>query len=122
MPEKLMPFSQIISRMRNQNTGVPYAPPTFAFVLGDTGYLVTIRPDMHPWATVFTGGNEFSFNISTAQWSETGRPPFARDIGNLIQAEVRRRTSEASFGDCERDLHGSDQTPRRGREPSTKQP
>ena len=94
MPESLVPFAQLVSRLRDEGRGMPYAPPTFAFVLGDSGYLITMTPDAKPWATVYVGGSDYAFNVDTGQWGDAGRPPFASDIGSLIQSEVRRRSQK----------------------------
>lgn len=94
LPQNLLPFAQLITRMHDEGTGIPYAVPTFAFVLGDSGYLITTTPQSRPWATVYVGGSDYAFDVETGQWAETGRPPFASDIGSLIQSEIRRRSQK----------------------------
>lgn len=91
LPEALLPFSQTISLMSEQARGIPYLPPAFAFVLGDSGYISTIEVNAYPWTTVYIGRNVYSFNVQDRRWGEGGIPPFAVDIGNLIQAETSRR-------------------------------
>lgn len=93
IPEALIPFAQTISLMGEQSTGIPYLPPAFAFVLGDSGYISTIEPNAYPWTTVYIGRTVYAFNVQDGRWGEGGIPPFAADIGNLIQAETRRRLS-----------------------------
>lgn len=94
VPQHLLPFSQLIARMHAEERGMPYAIPTFAFVLGDSGYLITITPESRPWATVYVGGADYAFDVDSGQWDESGRPPFASDIGSLIQSEIRRRSQK----------------------------
>lgn len=91
LPEALVPFAQTISLMHEEKQGIPHRPPAFAFVLGDSGYISTIESGAYPWATVYIGRNRYSFNVMDGRWAEGGIPPFAVDIGNLIQAETRRR-------------------------------
>lgn len=99
VPQNLLPFAQLIARMHTEDHGMPYATPTFAFVLGDSGYLITITPESRPWATVYVGGADYAFNVESGQWAESGRPPFASDIGSLIQSEIRRRSQKQSTQD-----------------------
>lgn len=94
LPEALVPFAQTISLMSEQAQGIPYLPPAFAFVLGDSGYISTIEPNAYPWGTVYIGRNVYSFNVQDGRWGEGGIPPFAADIGNLIQAETSRRLAK----------------------------
>lgn len=91
IPEALTPFAQSICLMAEEAKGVPYRSPAFAFVLGDSGYISTIEENAFPWAKVYVGRSVYSFNIQDGRWGEGGIPPFAADIGNLIQAETRRR-------------------------------
>lgn len=94
LPEALVPFAQTISLMSEQAQGIPHLPPAFAFVLGDSGYISTIEPNAYPWGTVYIGRNVYSFNVQDGRWGEGGIPPFAADIGNLIQAETSRRLAK----------------------------
>ena len=94
LPENLMPFAPLITRMKAEGQGIPFATPTFAFVLGDSGYLITMTAETKPWATVHVGGADYAFHVGTGLWDEAGRPPFASDIGGLIQAEIRRRSQK----------------------------
>lgn len=94
VPPQLHPFAQIITRMHSDGLGMPYLAPTFAFVLGDSGYLITITPESRPWATVYVGDADYAFDVDFGQWADSGRPPFASDIGSLIQSEIRRRSQK----------------------------
>lgn len=91
IPDALTPFAQSICLMGEEGKGVPYHSPAFAFVLGDSGYISTIEENAYPWATVYIGRTVYTFNIQDGRWGDAGTPPFAADIGNLIQAETRRR-------------------------------
>lgn len=91
LPEVLRPFASLVILMAEEGRGVPCAPPAFAFVLGDSGYLVTMEKNAYPSATVYVGRGRHVFNVAQGSWEEGGAPPFAADIGNLIQAEIRRR-------------------------------
>lgn len=94
VPETLTPFAQSICHMGEEAKGVPHRSPAFAFVLGDSGYISTVEENAFPWATVYAGRSVYSFNIQDGRWGEGGIPPFAADIGNLIQAETRRRLAK----------------------------
>lgn len=94
LPEALIPFAQTINLMSEQAQGIPYLPPAFAFVLGDSGYISTIEANAYPWVTVYIGRNVYYFNVQDGRWGEGGIPPFAADIGNLIQAETSRRLAK----------------------------
>lgn len=94
LPESLIPFAQTISLMSERARGIPHLPPAFAFVLGDSGYISTIEANAYPWATVYIGRSVYSFNVQDGRWGEGGIPPFAADIGNLIQAETSRRLAK----------------------------
>lgn len=91
IPEALVPFAQTISLVSEQGQGIPHLPPAFAFVLGDSGYISTIEANAYPWATIYIGRNVYCFNVQDGRWGDGGIPPFAADIGNLIQAETSRR-------------------------------
>ncbi len=98
LPEALRPFIQLVSLMAEERRGVPYAPPTFAFVLGDSGYLATLEKDAYPTVTVYIGRSKYFFNVVEGSWEDGGTPPFAADIGNLIQTEIRRRLARSREG------------------------
>lgn len=99
IPEALVPFAQTISLVSEQDQGIPYLPPAFAFVLGDSGYISTIEANAYPWATIYIGRSVYSFNVQDGRWGEGGIPPFAADIGNLIQAETSRRLARQKNAD-----------------------
>lgn len=95
MPEALMPFAPCIALMRDQEHGVPFEPPSFAFVLEKTGYVVTMPPAAHPWAMIYAGRAIHALNIQNGQWGDSGAPPNADDLSSLIRSELRRRMSRA---------------------------
>lgn len=95
LPEALRPFSPLVNLMAEEQRGVPYASPTFPFVLGDSGYLATLEKDAYPTVTVYIGRSKYFFNVVEGSWGEGGTPPFAADIGSLVQTEIRRRLARA---------------------------
>lgn len=101
-PPALLPFAPLIRHMRAEGQGVPCTAPSFAFVLGETGYLVLLPPEMRPWALVHTGQLRYAFNLDTGCWRDDASPPFAQDIGNLVKAEARRRAAKRREGNARR--------------------
>ena len=95
LPEALRPFLHLVTLMAEEGRGVPYAPPTFAFVLGNSGYLATLEKDAYPTVTIYIGRKKYFFNVVEGSWKDGETPPFAADIGSLIQTEIRRRLARA---------------------------
>lgn len=81
----------MIGSMHKQGRGMPLERPSFAFVLEEEGYLVTMPPETRPWAAVYVGAERYAFHLEEGRWGENGEPPFAGDVGDLIRAEARLR-------------------------------
>lgn len=87
----LRPFAAMIARMHEEGRGMPLERPSFAFVLGEKGYLTTMPQAARPWAAVYTEKARYTFHLGEGRWGEDKGPPFADEVGDLIRAEAMRR-------------------------------
>ena len=89
VPEKLLPFLQLIHHMVTQERGIPCAQPSFAFILGENGYVVLLPTGNEHDATIYFADQEYVLDVFTGEWGQT-RPPFAGEIASLVRSEMRR--------------------------------